>query len=129
MQLATPGNSHRRFNVLSCLAIISPMAEDILDFDDYSSLDDREMIEVITKQLAALRDEAQTNPDITEETLATIERALENYTAAAEASENADHDLAISTQRLKLAAENLLTDPNIPNAKPIPILAPKKKGN
>lgn len=105
------------------------MAEDILDFDDYSSLDDREMIEVITKQLAALRDEAQTNPDITEETLATIERALENYTAAAEASENADHDLAISTQRLKLAAENLLADPNIPNAKPIPILAPKKKGN
>ncbi|HEX6280247.1 MAG TPA: hypothetical protein VFZ49_09580 [Pyrinomonadaceae bacterium] len=69
--------------------------DDVLVLDDYSSLSHREMIETVTKQLHALRDIANSNPAVTEETMEAIEDALEQYISDVAASEEADQALAI----------------------------------
>ena len=106
-----------------------PKHGDILDFDDYASLDDREMIEMLTKQLAALREESKTNPAITPALLTSMENGLKDYIASVEREKRSHQAVAIAKQKLDLVITKLLASPNTPDAKPIPIFPTKPRGN
>ena len=106
-----------------------PKDGDILDFDDYSSLDDGEMIEMMTKQLAALRGQAKTNPAITPALLASMENGLKDYIASVDREKRAHHAAAIAKQKLDLVTARLLANLNLPDAKPLHVFPTKPRGN
>jgi len=97
--------------------------------DELSTLSDREMVETATRELAELRELAKTNPAITAETIAAFEKQLALFTASLAAAEQAERDLAASSERMDSAAENLLTHPDLPNGKSIPIAVSKTREN
>lgn len=107
----------------------TPKDDGILNFDDYSSLSDAEMVKMVTRQLEALREEAKTNPGVTPEMIEKTEAALKHFTSAVELEKLSHQAAAVAKQNLDLAAARLLAHPALSHGKPFPIAQAKRKGN
>jgi hypothetical protein len=120
--------------LLSCgLLHCMPLPEfktwlEVIEFDDFDSLTDEELLDLFDLQIDALVKIKTINPAITDEMIQNFKKGVSNFEMACYKEKEALKAVAISKQKLDASLDNLLAHPDLPNGKPLPIM-PKIKGN
>lgn len=102
--------------------------QEVLDFDDLETLSDDELIELLHLQIELVAKLVGKVPGITLETLNEMKERLVAFEASVERVEKTDREVRTAERNLQLSADRLLTMPDLPDGKPLPIF-PKRRGN
>jgi hypothetical protein len=102
--------------------------QEVIEFEDYDGLTDDELLVLNDMQIDALRRLQAINPAVTDEMINEVKKHANNFALAYLKEKEALKAEAIAQRNLDASIDNILSHPNLPNGKPLPI-TPKHKGN
>lgn len=101
---------------------------EVIDFDDFESLTDEEMLDLCDLLLEALEKIQTINPEITDEMIQTFKKGINNFAMACHKEREAHKAAEIAQKNVERSADALLMHPDLRDGKPLPII-PKRRGN
>jgi hypothetical protein len=101
---------------------------EVIDFEDYDTLTDEELLDLYDMQIDALWRLKEINPTITDDMIMDFKKGVNDFAMAYLKEKEANKAVALAQRNLDASIDNILAQPNLPNGKPLPIM-PKIKGN
>jgi hypothetical protein len=101
---------------------------EVIDFDDRESLTDDELLVLNDMQIDALWRLHEINPAITVEMIMEFKKGANDFAMAYLKEKEATKAAALAQRDLDASIDRILSHPDLPNGKPLPIM-PKIKGN
>lgn len=102
--------------------------QEIIDFEDFESLTDEELLEFVALQLEAIEKLKPHNPEFTDEFIEDFKEKAEIFENNCHEAKNAEKTAAAAWKKVEKSAEALLMHTDLPDGKPLPMM-PKRRGN